>query len=446
MFTQPKNKLDLFEAMNDGKIILVSTAKDLLKREGSQLLGRFFIAMIAQAALERSTLAEHRRNAAFVYIDEAQEYFDDSIGTILNQARKYHVGLTLAHQTLDQLSPRLRSAILANTSLKCAGGVSAKDARALADELRTTPEFIEGMKRKGPRSEFAVWAKHLTGRAIRLSVPLGFLEGQPTLDSEDYDSLLANNRVRYCGILAEAVRPPAPRTRVVDESVAERQDSTQVPAPPAATPPAASAPAAAEPAPSEPPEPVAPQPSPQFVTAAAGDEPPIAGKGGRQHRYLQHLVKQLAEEQGLKATLEAPLPDGSGQVDVLLERDGVVAAVEISVSTPVEWEQANLAKCLAAGYPRIAVVLAKSKKVSAKYRLALLNAVPQESRERVQCLDPEDIPSFIAALAPPPIAESIVKGYRVRVSQTVGTPEDAKARQDTLARVIARSLVSQDKG
>ncbi|MBV9693170.1 MAG: DUF87 domain-containing protein, partial [Alphaproteobacteria bacterium] len=92
MFTQPQNKLDLFAAMNEGKIILVSTAKDLLKREGSQLLGRFFIAMIAQAALERSTLPEHHRNAAFVYVDEAQEYFDDSIETILNQARKYHVG------------------------------------------------------------------------------------------------------------------------------------------------------------------------------------------------------------------------------------------------------------------------------------------------------------------------------------------------------------------
>ena len=45
-----------------------------------------------------------------MYVDEAQEYFDDSIETILNQARKYHVGLTLAHQTLDQLSPHLRSA------------------------------------------------------------------------------------------------------------------------------------------------------------------------------------------------------------------------------------------------------------------------------------------------------------------------------------------------
>ncbi len=57
MFSQPHNKLDLFQALQDGKIILVSTAKDLLKQEGSQLFGRFFIAMITQAALERSFVA-----------------------------------------------------------------------------------------------------------------------------------------------------------------------------------------------------------------------------------------------------------------------------------------------------------------------------------------------------------------------------------------------------
>ena len=121
MFTQRENKLDLFEAMNGGKIVLVSTAKDLLKQEGSQLLGRFFIAMIAQTALERSTLPETERTPVFVYVDEAQEYFDDSIETILNQARKYRVGITLAHQTLDQLSPRLRSAMFSSTSVKMRG-------------------------------------------------------------------------------------------------------------------------------------------------------------------------------------------------------------------------------------------------------------------------------------------------------------------------------------
>jgi hypothetical protein len=428
MFTQPENKLDLFDAMNEGRIILVSTAKDLLKREGSQLLGRFFIAMLTQAALERSTIPERLRSSVSVYVDEAQEYFDDNIETILNQARKYRVGLTLAHQTLDQLSPRLRSSLFANTSFKCAGGVSAKDARALSDELHTTPEFIEGMRRRGARSEFAAWVKHRTGQAIRLSVELGYLERQPSLTEEAYDELLAANRTRYCGTLAQV----APFRRL-------KSSEPERPVPP---------PPPAEPKREAPPVSQAEEPS-----RASAEVPPKMpeptvrdlGKGGAKHRYLQSVVKELAEAAGLKATIEAPL-SGGGQADVLIERDGVLAAIEISVSTPVEHERENLRKCLAADAPRIAVVLAKSRVSQSNYRAALAEIIPDADRERVVFLTPEEIPEFIEHLAPPPAAnERIVRGYRVKGSLSATTPEDARAKRDALARLIAKSLSRPDK-
>ena len=512
MFTQPKNKLDLFEAMNEGKIILVNTAKDLLKREGSQLLGRFFIAMITQAALERSTVPEHRRNSAFVYVDEAQEYFDDSIETILNQARKYRVGLTLAHQTLDQLSPRLRSAILANTSMKCAGGVSAKDARVLADELHTTSDFIESMKRRGPRSEFAVWVKNLTGKALRLTVPLGFLEREATLDSEDYDALVANNRERYCGTLAdihaytppitptETVRaraetpkktePSSPQTTPEPTTAADirptpaptlpdatadaanadvdRQKKTETPTlssqpgiePPipadAQSPPPPTVPVVADtqplpvqPSPVPPDTEISPQIEPADSDQQIAERPPPAtpaeektrGKGGKQHRYLQSLVKELAEQQGLKATIEAALPSG-GQADILIERDGILAAIEISVSTPADYEYEKMQRYLASGIPQVALITTKSKGQRGKVSAANLS---ESERAKITILSPEDIPDYIAALAPPPEpTEEIVKEYKVRVSHTATSPQEAKARRDALARVILRSLGQQE--
>ena len=88
MFSHPKSKLDLFAEMNAGKVILINTAKDLLKEQGTQIFGRFFIAMIAQAAQERATLPEAKRKPTFVYVDEAADYFDRNIGIILSQARK----------------------------------------------------------------------------------------------------------------------------------------------------------------------------------------------------------------------------------------------------------------------------------------------------------------------------------------------------------------------
>ncbi|MDR6624837.1 type IV secretion system DNA-binding domain-containing protein [Caulobacter segnis] len=422
MFAQTKNKLDLFQAMQDGKIILVSTAKDLLKQEGSQLFGRFFIAMLAQAALERSTVAAPDRTPTYVYVDEAQEYFDDTVETILNQARKYRVSLTVAHQALDQLSPRLRAIFHANTAMKCAGGVSAKDARAFADELHTTADFIEGMKRGRGRTEFAAWIRHQTPQALRLSIPLGHVERQPTLTEEQFDTLLARNRERYCGTLTDI--PVLSPASTFDEP------------PPTPRP--------THPPPTEPPsEPVRPAATavPETPTQLPPPPPPReAGKGGQKHRYLQSLVKELGEQQGFRAVVEAPLPDG-GQVDVLLTRDGMRAAFEVSVSTPAAWEQENVRKCLAAGYERVALVLAKSPRTQGTFRATITEGLSAEDRERVSFLAPEDLPDYITGLAPPPEpTETMVKGYRVRVSQTTVSPEEARLRREQLAAVIARSM------
>jgi hypothetical protein len=71
--TQPSNKLDLFRALQDGSVLLVNTAKDLLKTEGSQLFGRFIIKMIVQAALERSTIAPDHRTSERRYGHYQQE-------------------------------------------------------------------------------------------------------------------------------------------------------------------------------------------------------------------------------------------------------------------------------------------------------------------------------------------------------------------------------------
>lgn len=415
MFMQRENKLDLHAAMNAGKIILVSTAKDLLKQDGSALLGRFFIAMIAQAALERSVTPADQRTPTFVYIDEAQEYFGDDVETILNQARKYRVGLTLAHQTLDQLSPRLRAALHANTSLKFAGGVSARDARAFADELHTTPEFIEGMRRRHDRTEFATWLKNMTPGAVRLTTPLGYLERQPTSSSEAFERLIETNRARYCGtpIDTDPQTFPAPPD---EEARAEAPSARKM-----RTPPIAPAEAAFPPVRS---------PAPPSI------EP---GKGGSRHRYLQSLIRELGQQQGYRATVEAPV--AGGQVDVLLERDGRRIAFEVSVTTPTGQEAANIRKCLEAGVERVALVAAKSSATGAPFRAAVLAGVEEDRRDRVAFLTPEDIPDYIQALSPPPHpAENVVKGYRVKVSRVVASADETRTRHDAVARIVARSL------
>jgi hypothetical protein len=148
MFASKENRLDMFEALQNGSMVLINTSKALLKTDASALFGRYMIARVISAAFERIAVAPAKRRPAFLIVDEAAEYFDDNLETLLSQARKFKVGVVFAHQHLDQLTTDLRSAVAANTSIKLAGGVSDKDARALAADMRTTAEFIASMKKR----------------------------------------------------------------------------------------------------------------------------------------------------------------------------------------------------------------------------------------------------------------------------------------------------------
>ena len=193
MFSHPRSKLDLFAEMNRGKVILINTAKDLLKEQGTEIFGRFFIALIAQAAQERATLPADRRTDTIVYIDEAADYFDRNIGIILSQARKYNVGMVLAHQYLGQLEPKLQEAFAANTSIKFAGGVSAKDARTLASMLYCEPRLIETQG----KGSFAAHIRGVTPSALPLRFPMGHLERRPRMTKSERAALQDRMRALY---------------------------------------------------------------------------------------------------------------------------------------------------------------------------------------------------------------------------------------------------------
>ena len=193
MFSHPDNKLDLFSEMNSGKVILINTAKDLLKETGTEIFGRFFIAMIAQAAQERAVIDKDKRMPTYVYVDEASDYFDHNIGLILSQARKFKVGMLTATQFLSQMDNKLQDAVFANTSIKFAGGVSAKDANILAREMRTDTATIEAQE----KLSFAAFIKDTTKRAVSISIQPGLMERLPRMSTEDFTKQREVMRQRY---------------------------------------------------------------------------------------------------------------------------------------------------------------------------------------------------------------------------------------------------------
>lgn len=131
---QVENRLDMARIMRERKILVVSLPKGPLGEETAGLFGSLVFARMVQAAMARP---RNDRHPFFLHIDEVQNFLHTpvAIDTVLDEARKYGFGLTLAHQRESQLSPMLRSALAANTRTKVMFQISADDARSAAREL-----------------------------------------------------------------------------------------------------------------------------------------------------------------------------------------------------------------------------------------------------------------------------------------------------------------------
>lgn len=101
--------------------------------------------------------------------------------------------MVLAHQYLGQLEPKLQEAFGANTAIKFAGGVSAKDARALAPMLYCSPELIEAQ----PKGSFAAHVRGTTKGAVPLRFSFGYMEAMPRMDKAERAMLRQTMRDRY---------------------------------------------------------------------------------------------------------------------------------------------------------------------------------------------------------------------------------------------------------
>ena len=131
-----KEGIDFTDVLNNQKVLLVKLSQGLIGEENSYLLGTLFVAKLHQAAQSRQNLSPEERKPHFFYIDEFQNFITPSMAAILSGARKYGLGLVLAHQDLDQLSRKdseLASSVLANPAVRVCFRCGDKDASKLED-------------------------------------------------------------------------------------------------------------------------------------------------------------------------------------------------------------------------------------------------------------------------------------------------------------------------
>jgi hypothetical protein len=434
-----KGSLDFESIINTGKILLVKLSQGLIGQENAYLLGSFIVSKLHQAALARQN-KESRRDFYF-YIDEFQHFATESMSHILSGARKYHLGLVLAHQDLHQLSrgdTELSTSVLANAGTRICFRVGENDAKKLAEgfsEFDAADLQNLNVGEAIGRVEKQEWDFSFTTEPL---IP-------PTESEEVRDAIIAYSRSHY-GTAKEIVEQELQETmRVQPEQDAEKsyrerksaafKQTTEI----------------HEVVDNKKPLSGQTQVSTTHVSDQASREltqEEIAGvtKGlekkreNSQHRYLQNLIKHLAEDVGYKATIEAPVKGGSGKVDVLLECGKETIACEVSVTTGLEWEIHNIQKCLSAGYTHVVSCVGDEKMRQAMEAKVGERFSPQDA-SKIKVLVIEQLLSFLESHRSGPLErETTIKGYKVTVSHSVLSADEQQQKKEAVARIVRESL------
>lgn len=134
---QVVSKLDIRHAMDSGKIILANLSKGTLGEDESAFLGSMLVTKFQLDAMSRADIPEKDRKDFYLYVDEFQNFATESFATILSEARKYRLNLTMANQYVGQLlidntNTTLRDAIFGNVGSIVSFQIGSDDAEELS--------------------------------------------------------------------------------------------------------------------------------------------------------------------------------------------------------------------------------------------------------------------------------------------------------------------------
>lgn len=415
-----KKGLDFEHILDSKKILLVKLSQGLIGAENSFLLGTFFVSKMYQAAMARQAKTKETRSDYYLYIDEFHHFATPSMSHILSGARKYGLGLILAHQDMQQVQKHdaeLASSVTVNAATRICFRLGDVDAKRFASGFSSfEAEDLENLK---------------TGEAIaRIEQP----NHDFTLSTIPLEEIDRNTAVATAKIVIERSRHTyGTRKELVEQelshipSIPKPKENMQQEV--------IATPVQEKPLPVSPATPI----KPAMPKKAIPEEAP-SPKDDTRHRYLQMLIKRMAESRGYIAKVEELTPDWRGRVDVALEKDGKKIACEVSVTTDEIWELHNVEKCLAAGYDEV-IVCSENAKALVKIRKLIEARFDVKQPKNVHTLTPDDIILFFdKQTSTPKNTEQVIKGYRVTVGYNDMTTEEITKKQERVIKTVAKSI------
>ena len=428
-----RKSLDFENILDSQKILFIKLSQGLIGTENSYLLGTFFVSKIYQAAMARQLQAKADRKDFFLYIDEFQNFITPSMSSILSGTRKYGLGCILAHQDMIQLQKQdteLASAVISNAGTRVCFRLGDIDAKRFEDGF----SYFEahdlqnlGVGQAIVRIERPEYDFNITSLELK----------PPDLEKGARDAVIALSREHY-GTPREEVEKSLEYLRGEQQQEEIRQPVEEI--------------KAAEPLKKQPSITEAEKPSSVIETTTLDEkqkakttETLARQKEVSQHRYLQTLIKRMAEARGYKATIEETTPDGQGRVDVSLEKNNKRIACEIGVTTSKAWEVHNVEKCLAAGYEMVVAIPVDSRAREVLQR-EIEKSLDAKLQAQVFVMEADTLfKYFDTEAAKEATTETKFKGFRVKVEYDALSEEEMKRKRESVTKFVVDSARKNKK-
>ena len=197
---QTRSTINLQKILDDRKIFLVRLPKGIIGEDRANLLGSAMITKLYLAALERQGTPESQRKDFYLYVDEYESFATDSFPSILSEARKYHLNLTLINQYLDQVPRDITHSVFGNVGNWIVFRVGATDAQVLEQEFEPFVKTEELRRQANHRIVYKLLVDGVVAIPGSTTTPPPVL---PRGDEADLQTIIRVSRERYARPRAE---------------------------------------------------------------------------------------------------------------------------------------------------------------------------------------------------------------------------------------------------
>ena len=141
---QSKSSFDIRTMMDEKKILIMNLSKGLIGETNMRLLGSMLTTRLFLGAMSRANLSGPELSKVphfYFYVDEFQNFANETFAEILSESRKYKLDLIITNQYIEQMEEPVRDAVFGNVGTTIAFRVGPFDAEVL--ETIFMPKFTK---------------------------------------------------------------------------------------------------------------------------------------------------------------------------------------------------------------------------------------------------------------------------------------------------------------